>query len=265
MNVWKRERIVLNIKIPDIQNSTTALLGRNHAAVVGSKLPMSGGTCGARKIGLLEKSSQFLRVLLLMVLQVFCLQRDVARWTNVGGPIQVGGRPIYSSSEVPISRIKTEGIVKRIRQIANSLPDLDAEGSDEFDSEEVEVVPNSAGHPSNTSPSHPPAKRFQIQVIPSTPRTFQTTLATIPTSIPPASPHSSHTRPALNPEIRTSPIQKSRNSPIVTSQQLQPVASTSRRREEFSPLPFPAPQVFQRRDPWPIQVTREDPNTPAGN
>ncbi|MBW0554194.1 hypothetical protein O181_093909 [Austropuccinia psidii MF-1] len=34
-------------------------------------------------------------------------QRDVARWTDVGGPIPVGGRPIYSSSEVPISRINT--------------------------------------------------------------------------------------------------------------------------------------------------------------
>ncbi|MBW0549599.1 hypothetical protein O181_089314 [Austropuccinia psidii MF-1] len=124
------------------------------------------------------------------------MQRDVARWTNVGGPISVGGRPIYSSSEVPISRTNTEGIVKRIRPIGDSPPDPDAEGS-----EEVEVVPNSAGHPSNTSPSQPPAKRLQSQVIPSTPRTFQPTLATIPTSIPPASPHSSHTSPALNPEV----------------------------------------------------------------
>ncbi|MBW0562302.1 hypothetical protein O181_102017 [Austropuccinia psidii MF-1] len=91
--------------------------------------------------------------------------------------------------------------------------------------------------------------------------TFQTTLATIP----PASPHSSHTRPALNQEVRPSPIQQSRNSPIVTSEQLQPVASTSRRREELSPLPFPAAQVLQRRDQWPIRVTREDPNTASEN
>ncbi|MBW0552042.1 hypothetical protein O181_091757 [Austropuccinia psidii MF-1] len=42
-------------------------------------------------------------------------QRDVTRWTNAGRPIPVGGRPIYSSSEVPISRINTEGIVNRIR------------------------------------------------------------------------------------------------------------------------------------------------------
>ncbi|MBW0567586.1 hypothetical protein O181_107301 [Austropuccinia psidii MF-1] len=107
-------------------------------------------------------------------------QRDVARWTNVGGPILVGGRPIYSSSEVPISRINTEVIVKRIRQIADSPPNPDSEGSDELDGEEVEMIPHSAGHPSNGSPSHPPAKRFQIQVIPSTPRNFQPTLATIP-------------------------------------------------------------------------------------
>ncbi|MBW0516705.1 hypothetical protein O181_056420 [Austropuccinia psidii MF-1] len=134
------------------------------------------------------------------------------------------------------------------QQISDSLPDPDAEDSDELDGEEVEVVPNSAGHPSNTSPSQPPAKRFQSHIIPSTPRTFQPTLSTIPTSIPPASPSSSHTRPALNPEVRQSPIKQPRNSPIVTSQQLQPVASTSRRREELSPLPFPAAQVFQHRD-----------------
>ncbi|MBW0575727.1 hypothetical protein O181_115442 [Austropuccinia psidii MF-1] len=137
--------------------------------------------------------------------------------------------------------------------------------SGELDGEEAVVVPNSAGHPSNNSPSQPPAKRFQSQIIPITPRNFQTTLAAIPTSIPPASPHSSHTRPALNPALRPSPIQQPRNSPIVTSQQLQPVASTSRRRKKLSPLPFPAAQVFQRRDQWPIRVTREDPNTASEN
>ncbi|MBW0569543.1 hypothetical protein O181_109258 [Austropuccinia psidii MF-1] len=126
----------------------------------------------------------------------------------------------------------------------NSPPDPDAEGSNKLDSEEVEVVPNSAGRPTNTSPSQPPSKRFQIQLIPSTPRTSQPTLVTIP----PASPNSSHTRPALNPAVRPSPIQHPRNSPIVTSQQLQPVASTIRRREELSPLSFPGAQVFQCRD-----------------
>ncbi|MBW0546592.1 hypothetical protein O181_086307 [Austropuccinia psidii MF-1] len=82
-----------------------------------------------------------------------CRQRDVARWTNVGGPIPVGGRPIYSSSEVPISRINTEGIVKRIRLISNCPPDPDAEGSDELDGEKAEMIPHSAGHSSNSSPS----------------------------------------------------------------------------------------------------------------
>ncbi|MBW0567869.1 hypothetical protein O181_107584 [Austropuccinia psidii MF-1] len=197
--------------------------------------------------------------------EVFVEQRDEARWTNVAGPIPVGGRPIYSSSEVPISRINAEGMVKQIRRIADSPPDPDAEGIDELDGEEVEVVPNSACHPSNTSPSQPPAKRFQSHIIPSTPRNFQPTLASIPTSITPASPSSSHTRPAFNPSVRTSPIQQHRNSPIVTSQQPQPVECTSRRREELSPLPFPAPQVFQYRDHCPIQVTREDPNMVSEN
>ncbi|MBW0557691.1 hypothetical protein O181_097406 [Austropuccinia psidii MF-1] len=87
-------------------------------------------------------------------------QRDVAKWTNVGGPIPISGRPIYSSSEVPISMINTEGIVQRIRGIDDSPPDQDAEVSEELDGEEVEVIPHSAGHPSNSSPSQPPARRF---------------------------------------------------------------------------------------------------------
>ncbi|MBW0528621.1 hypothetical protein O181_068336 [Austropuccinia psidii MF-1] len=71
--------------------------------------------------------------------------------------------------------------------------------------------------------------------------------------------------PAANPAVRSSPIQQSRASPIVTSQQLQPEASSSRRREEISPLMFPAIQVFQQRDCWCIQVTREDPNMASEN
>ncbi|MBW0467203.1 hypothetical protein O181_006918 [Austropuccinia psidii MF-1] len=184
-------------------------------------------------------------------------QRDVARWTNVGGCIPVGGRPIYSSSEVPISRINTEGIVKRIRRISNYPPDPEGE--------EVEVVNNVVGHQFSTSPSQPPSKRFQSCLIPSTPRNFQTTLGTILTFLPPASPSSSHTRPSLNPAVRLFPIQQSRASPIFNFKQLQPKASSSRRREELSPLPFPAAQVFQQRDRWPIQVTREDPNTASEN
>ncbi|MBW0495330.1 hypothetical protein O181_035045 [Austropuccinia psidii MF-1] len=60
--------------------------------------------------------------------------------------------------------------------------------------------------------------------------------------------------------VRPSPIPQPRISPIVTSQQLQLVAISSRRREELLPLTFPATQVFQKRECWPIRVTREDPN-----
>ncbi|MBW0589733.1 hypothetical protein O181_129448, partial [Austropuccinia psidii MF-1] len=70
------------------------------------------------------------------------MQRDVERWTNVGGPIPLGGRPIYSSSEVPISRTNTDRVVKLVkkrRRIADSPSDPDAEGSDELDGEEVEL------------------------------------------------------------------------------------------------------------------------------
>ncbi|MBW0517595.1 hypothetical protein O181_057310 [Austropuccinia psidii MF-1] len=192
-------------------------------------------------------------------------QRDVARWTNVGGPIPVGGRPIYSSSEVPISRINTDGVVKRMRRIADSPPAPDAEGSDELDGEEVEVVPHSVGHKSSTSSSQPLVNRFHSHIIPSTPRTFQPTLASIPTSLPPDSPSPSHSRPALNQAVRQSPIQHPKNSPITNSQHLQPMASSSRRRDGFSPLPFPAAQVFQRRDHWLIRVTREDPSMASEN
>ncbi|MBW0501775.1 hypothetical protein O181_041490 [Austropuccinia psidii MF-1] len=192
-------------------------------------------------------------------------QRDVARWTNVEGQIPIGGRPIYSSSEVPISRINTEGVVKQIRRIADSPTDPDDEGSDELDGEEVVVVPNSVGHPSRNSSAWLLASRFQSQVIPSTPRTFQPVLSSIPTKIPPSSPSTSHPRPALNPAVRPSTSQKPIKSPISTSQQLPPEASSSRRRDGLSPLLFPSTQVFQRRDCWPIQITREDPNAASGN
>ncbi|MBW0503390.1 hypothetical protein O181_043105 [Austropuccinia psidii MF-1] len=171
---------------------------------------------------------------------------------GTSGYSNFGGMQIYSSSEVPISRINTEGLVKRIRQISNSSPDPDAEGSDELEGEEAEVVHNSSGHQSSTSPSHPPAKRFQSQIVPSTPRTFQPMISTIPTSLLPASPSSSTTRPALAPAVRPYPIPQPRGSPIVTSQHLQTGASSSRRREEHFPLMFTAPQVFQKRDCWPI-------------
>ncbi|MBW0576226.1 hypothetical protein O181_115941 [Austropuccinia psidii MF-1] len=127
-----------------------------------------------------------------------------------------------------------------------------SESSDELDGEEVVVVTHSVDHQSRTSSSQPLANRFQSKVIPTTPRTFQPVLSSIPTSLPPASPSPSHARPALNQEVRQSPNQQPRNSPITTSQQLQPMVSSSRRRDGLSPLPFPVAQVFQRRDCWPI-------------
>ncbi|MBW0572899.1 hypothetical protein O181_112614 [Austropuccinia psidii MF-1] len=237
LNVWPRLRIVFNTTIPDLQNAIFALLERNHVIVPGCHLLTSGGIYGVEKMGPLGNNRQSL-----MELQDF-LNRDVARCTRVGGPIPVGGRPIYSSSEVPISRTNTEGVVKvvkRIRRIDDSPTDQDSEGSDELDGEEVQDVPHSVGHPSRNSFTQPLANRFQIQVIPSTPRFFQTILASIPTTIPPPSPSTSHARPALNPAASPSPIQQTRNSPITTSHQLQPVASSRRRRHGLSPLPFPA-------------------------
>ncbi|MBW0525024.1 hypothetical protein O181_064739 [Austropuccinia psidii MF-1] len=236
--------MVFNTKILDLQSATIASLERIHVIVPGHCLLASGGIYGLEKMGLLGKSSQSLRHLLLMELQDL-LNRDVARWTNVGGPNPVGGRPIYSSSEVPTSRINTEGVVKRIRRIADSSTDPDAEGSDELDGEKVEVVLHLVGHPSSNSSAQPLSNRFQSQVVPSTPRTFQPALASIPTTITPSSPSTSHARPALNQAVRPSPSQQSRNSPITTSRQLQPVASSSSRRDDLSPLPFPALKFFK--------------------
>ncbi|MBW0559742.1 hypothetical protein O181_099457, partial [Austropuccinia psidii MF-1] len=124
--------------------------------------------------------------------------------------------------------------------IADSSIDPDAEGSDELYGEEAVDVPHTVDHQSRTSSSQPLANRFQCQAIPSTPRAFQPVLASIPTSLPPASPSSSPARPSLNPAVRPSPNQKPRNSPITTSQQLPPMASSSRRRDGLSPLPFAA-------------------------
>ncbi|MBW0497900.1 hypothetical protein O181_037615 [Austropuccinia psidii MF-1] len=47
---------------------------------------------------------------------------------------------------------------------------------------------------------------------------------------------------------------------MVTSQQLQPVESSERRREDSLPLLFPAAQVFQQREHWPIDITRKYPS-----
>ncbi|MBW0482176.1 hypothetical protein O181_021891 [Austropuccinia psidii MF-1] len=122
----------------------------------------------------------------------------------------------FPISEVPISRINNQGVVKRIRRIANSPTDPDAEGSDELDGEEDEVVLNSVGHKSSISPSQTFSKIFQIQVIISTPRNFQQVLSTIPSSILPPSPNPSTSRPAMVSPVRPSPIAQPRHFPMVT-------------------------------------------------
>ncbi|MBW0471075.1 hypothetical protein O181_010790 [Austropuccinia psidii MF-1] len=56
------------------------------------------------------------------------------------------------------------------------------------------------------------------------------------------------------------PITQSRLSPIHPPQQFKPVARTSRAREVRSRLPFPYAQVFQKRECWPMHVTKPDAN-----
>ncbi|MBW0508976.1 hypothetical protein O181_048691 [Austropuccinia psidii MF-1] len=181
--------------------------------------------------------------LLLMVLQIIPV-REVSRWTNVGGPIPASDSPSYSSSDVTISRIKTQY----------------TEGSDELDSEEAEVVAPSIGHLSSNSPTKTSTKKFHSQVISSNPRTFQPVLSTVSSSIHPPSPNPSTSRPSIASPIRPSHIPHPRPSQFLTSQQSETVARTSRRREDQSPFSFPATQVCQRREFWPIRDTREDPN-----
>ncbi|MBW0466318.1 hypothetical protein O181_006033 [Austropuccinia psidii MF-1] len=147
-------------------------------------------------------------------------KRDVKRWTSVGGPIPTGGRLTYSSSEVPISRINYQGVVKRIRRISDSPTNPDSEGSDE-----VEVINPLVGHSSRISPTKTPAKRLHSQIIPSTPRNFQPVLS----SVPPPSPKSSTSRPLLASPMKPSFISQRRKSPFLTSQKLKCVVSTSRR------------------------------------
>ncbi|MBW0481689.1 hypothetical protein O181_021404 [Austropuccinia psidii MF-1] len=137
--------------------------------------------------------------------------------------------------------VTSQGVVKRLRIIVDSPTNPNTEGSEESDGDEVEVVPNYIGGQSSDSPSQPSYRRFQSQVIPSTSRNFQRIISTIP----PPSPNPSTYRPALASPVRPSPINQTRNSAMVTSQHLQAVASSSRRREDQSELPFPASNVFQ--------------------
>ncbi|MBW0482467.1 hypothetical protein O181_022182 [Austropuccinia psidii MF-1] len=88
--------------------------------------------------------------------------------------------------------------------------------------------------------------------------------SSFPCSVPPPKPISHTSRTILASPMKPSLIPKSRPSPVLTSHQSQPVACTSQRRDNWSPLPFPAAQVFQRLKCWAIKVTREDPTVVNG-
>ncbi|MBW0468107.1 hypothetical protein O181_007822 [Austropuccinia psidii MF-1] len=91
-------------------------------------------------------------------------KRTVEGWTNVGGAIPIGGRPIYSGSQVSISGKNNQGIVKLIRIIFNFPNDPEIELSDELDCEEAEVVNQSSGKPPNFSLTHPSTKKIKINL-----------------------------------------------------------------------------------------------------
>ncbi|MBW0542959.1 hypothetical protein O181_082674 [Austropuccinia psidii MF-1] len=129
-------------------------------------------------------------------------KREVARLTNVGGAITTGVRPIYSSSQAPISRINNQVVVKRIRKISDSPTDPNAEGSDEFDGEEVEVINPLVSQSSRSSPTQRPFKKFHSHIIPSTPENLQPVLSLLPSSISHSSPNLSTARPSLVSPVR---------------------------------------------------------------
>ncbi|MBW0552908.1 hypothetical protein O181_092623 [Austropuccinia psidii MF-1] len=168
-------------------------------------------------------------------------KRDFQRCTNFGGAIPTSWRPIYFILKVPIFRINSQVVVKRIKRISDLETTPYGNGSDDLHCEEFEFVNQTIGQIQNSSPSHPPSRKFHIQLIPSTPRNFQFKLITIPSSFPQPSPKPSTTRkPALASQISPSPIPPPTN--------LQPVSRNSNCSgvEKF-PLPYPITKLFQLR------------------
>ncbi|MBW0501808.1 hypothetical protein O181_041523 [Austropuccinia psidii MF-1] len=101
----------------------------------------------------------------------------------------------------------TQGVVNRLRRIAYFPTNSDGE--------EAEGSGQNIGQLQNSSPSHPPPKTFQSQIIPSTPRNFQPRLATVPySSIQPSPNPPTAGPPGLASSMRTSTVPKSRPSPI---------------------------------------------------
>ncbi|MBW0481898.1 hypothetical protein O181_021613 [Austropuccinia psidii MF-1] len=122
------------------------------------------------------------------------------------------------------------------------------------------MVNSSVGNNSSTSTSQTSFKIFQSKVSPRTPINFQPVFPTIPSSIPPPSPNPSTSRPALASPLRPDLIPQPRKSPMITYQKLQPVGSSSKQSKYEFPVLFPVTQVFQRREHWPVWVTRKDLN-----
>ncbi|MBW0461153.1 hypothetical protein O181_000868 [Austropuccinia psidii MF-1] len=139
----------------------------------------------------------------------------------------------------------------RIRKIADSPTNPDAEGRDELDREEAEVIHPLVDHSSSSSPIQPPAKKLYSNLIPNTPRNFQPVLPLLPSSIPPPSPKPSTSRPFLTSPMKSSPIQQPRPSPIPTCDQHQPkkrslVSFSIPRCSSISKLRDLANQGYQR-------------------
>ncbi|MBW0588080.1 hypothetical protein O181_127795 [Austropuccinia psidii MF-1] len=132
---------------------------------------------------------------------------------NVGGPISTGGRQCYSSSQFSSSRLNTQVLVKRIREISDSPTYLDGE--------EVEVINTLVGHSSGSSPTKPPVKKFHSHIIPSNTKNFPPVVSSLPSSIPPPSPKPSTSRPFLDSQTKPSPMTQPKPSPITTCGQKQ--------------------------------------------
>ncbi|MBW0579197.1 hypothetical protein O181_118912 [Austropuccinia psidii MF-1] len=63
-------------------------------------------------------------------------------WANTGGPIHPQGNPIGVAPEVPISVTRKDGRLGKLKRnlVVQDENDIDAEGSDELDGEELEIT-----------------------------------------------------------------------------------------------------------------------------
>ncbi|MBW0546684.1 hypothetical protein O181_086399 [Austropuccinia psidii MF-1] len=128
LSVWLKGKIVFNTTIQGLQSAICFLVGKKPCRCTGPLASDVREYLWSKKDGPFGKEFSVFEAPTPDGTAGYSnltgsRQRDVARLTNAGGPID-------SSSEVPISRINTEDVVKRIRQISPSPPDPDDEGSD---------------------------------------------------------------------------------------------------------------------------------------